>query len=217
VKRILAESSNVGAATLGVRLGRERLLEWLNRFGIGSPTGVGFPYEAAGILPGYWSESTTGTVPMGQGISVTALQMAAVYAAIANGGLLVQPRLVAQVGDQVVAPDQGTRVISTTVAAQVLAMMNDAVMEGTGTQFKIAGYKAAGKTGTAQKPDAKRGGYAQGKYVASFVGVVPSDHPRLVVLVSIDEPVGDFYGGTVAAPAAHDIAVFALQHLKIAP
>jgi cell division protein FtsI (penicillin-binding protein 3) len=217
VKRILSESSNVGAATLGVKLGRERLQQWLDRFGLGRPTGVGFPYEAAGILPGFWSESTTGTVPMGQGVSVTALQMAAVYAAIANGGVLVRPRLVAQVGDQVVAPDEGTRVISAKVAGQVLAMMNDAVMEGTGRQFQIAGYKAAGKTGTAQKPDPKRGGYALGKYVASFVGVVPSDDPRLVVLVSIDEPSGAIYGGTVAAPAAHDIAVFTLQHLKIAP
>jgi cell division protein FtsI/penicillin-binding protein 2 len=143
--------------------------------------------------------------------------MAAAYAAIADGGILRQPRLVAQIGDREVAPQPGSRIVSAKVAHQVLAMMNDAVMEGTGTQFQIAGYKAAGKTGTAQKVDPQRGGYAKGRYVASFVGVVPSDHPRLVVLVSVDEPSGAIYGGTVAAPAAHDIAVFTLQHLKIAP
>ena len=217
VHRILAESSNVGAATLGIKLGKERLLKWIDLFGFGRPTGLAFPGEVGGIVPGYWSESTIGNVPMGQGISATPMQIACAYAAIANGGVWHTPRLVAQVGHDVVQPEAGRRVVSQPVARQVVKMMSEAVEDGTGTAFQIPGYRTAGKTGTAEKPDPRHGGYAKGKYVASFVGIVPADHPSLIVVVMVDEPQGQIWGAAVAAPAAQKIAVFALQHLKIAP
>ena len=217
VRQILAQSSNVGAAVLGKMLGEEKLKTWIQRFGFVARTGLDFPGEVAGLMPGFWSMATTGNVPMGQGISVTPIQIAAAYAAVANDGVWLKPHLVAQIGETAVNPSGARRVLSSEVSRQVLGMMNDAVMEGTGTAFQISGYKAAGKTGTAQKADLQRGGYAAGRYVASFVGVVPSDDPRLVVLVAVDEPSGAIYGGAVAAPTAKRIAEFALQHLKIAP
>jgi cell division protein FtsI (penicillin-binding protein 3)/stage V sporulation protein D (sporulation-specific penicillin-binding protein) len=217
VRDILSQSSNVGAAHLGKMLGKQELLRWINKFGFGKPTGIAFPGEAAGKLPGYWANSTTATVPMGQGISVTAIQMAAAYAAVANGGVWQEPRLVAAVGDKVIAPTGQRRVISAKVAAQVLSMMNDVVMEGTGTAFQIPGYAAAGKTGTAQVPDYNHGGYAAGKYIASFIGLVPAVHPKLLVMVVVDEPTSAIFGGVVAAPAAQKIAQFVLTYLKIAP
>jgi len=217
VRQILSQSSNVGAAHLGKLLGKQELLRWIGRFGFGKPTGIAFPGEAAGKLPGYWAQSTVATVPMGQGISVTALQMAAAYAAVANGGVWQRPRLVAQVGAKVTEPTGLRRVISAKVASQVLSMMNDVVMEGTGTAFQIPGYTAAGKTGTAQVPDYNHGGYAAGEYVASFIGLVPAKHPKLLVMVVVDEPTSAIFGGVVAAPAAKKIAQFVLQYLKIAP
>jgi len=218
VRRILVESSNVGAATLGSRLGHKRLQKWIGQFGFGKPTGVPLPGEAAGLLPGYWSSATVGNVPMGQGISVTALQMARAYCAIANGGVLPEPRLVAQIGDQVVPPSKGRRILNEKVTRQVLDMMVDVVATapGTGQAARIAGYEVAGKTGTAQMADPVHGGYMK-RYVASFVGVVPAGDPQLVVLVMVNEPTASVWGGEVAAPAARDIAQFALQHLKIAP
>jgi cell division protein FtsI/penicillin-binding protein 2 len=145
------------------------------------------------------------------------MQIACAYAAIANGGVWHTPRLVAQVGHDVVQPEAGRRVVSRPVARQVVKMMSEAVEDGTGTAFQIPGYRTAGKTGTAEKPDPRHGGYAKGKYVASFVGIVPADHPSLIVVVMVDEPQGQIWGAAVAAPAAQKIAVFALQHLKIAP
>lgn len=216
VRRILVESSNVGAATLGVKLGKERLMEWIRAFGFGRTTGVEYPGEVGGLVPGYWSLATIGNVPMGQGISTTVLQMAAAYATIANDGMAVRPRLVAQVGDVVRVPAAGRPVIGATTAAQVLDMMHDVVESGTGTRARIAGYEVAGKTGTAQKVLPGRAGYAKGRYIASFVLLVPADEPRLLVMVVVDEP-HPIWGGVVAAPAARDIAEFALAHLKIAP
>ncbi len=216
VRRILVESSNVGAATLGQKIGQERFISWLGKFGFGTPTGVEFPGEVGGIVPDYWSASTIGNVPMGQGISTTALQMAAAYSAIANDGVLLQPRLVAQVGTEVARPDEGRRVLSPSTARKVLDMMEDVVSQGTGTGARIQGYRVGGKTGTAQKADTVNGGYAKGRYIASFVLTVPVDDPQLVVLVTVDEP-QPYWGGTVAAPAARAIAEFALQKLKIAP
>ncbi len=216
VRRILAESSNVGAVKLGQKLGAERLLKWIEAFGFGSSTGVGFPGEVSGAVPPLrrWSGSTIGNVPMGQGIAVTPIQMAAAYATVANGGVWVQPHLVLQVGGATVPPAKRRRVISPSTAGQLAAMLSDAVSDGTGTNARIPGYVVAGKTGTAQK--AIPGGYSTTRYVASFIGFVPARRPQLVVLVVVDEP-DVHYGGTVAAPAFEKIASFALQHLEIAP
>jgi len=209
VASILAQSSNIGTITLAQLLGRERLTKWLGRFGFGKKTGIDFPGETQGILPSYWSGSTIGTLPIGHGIAVTPVQMATAYAAVANGGVWKQPHLV--LSNRV----KQRRVISRAVSEQLMAMMRDVVLEGTGTEAAVEGYQVAGKTGTAAKPDPS-GGYSTSRYVASFVGVVPATDPRLVILVTVDEP-STIWGGTVAAPAFQQIARFALQYLEIPP
>jgi cell division protein FtsI (penicillin-binding protein 3) len=210
VAEILSRSSNVGTITLAELLGRSRLETWIERFGFGHRTGIDFPGETSGILPFYWSGSTIGTLPIGHGIAVTPVQMAAAYGAVANGGVWLRPRLVAD------RPAKRRRVMSRRVANQLMSMLRDVVIEGTGTEAEVEGYQVAGKTGTAAKPD-PRGGYSTSRYVASFVGVVPASAPRLVVMVTVDEPRGAIWGGVVAAPAFQQIANFALQYLEIAP
>jgi cell division protein FtsI/penicillin-binding protein 2 len=210
VAEILSRSSNVGTITLAELLGRSRLETWIERFGFGHRTGIDFPGETPGILPFYWSGSTIGTLPIGHGIAVTPVQMAAAYGAVANGGVWLRPRLVAD------RPAKRRRVMSRRVANQLMSMLRDVVIEGTGTEAEVEGYQVAGKTGTAAKPDPS-GGYSTSRYVASFVGVVPASAPRLVVMVTVDEPRGAIWGGVVAAPAFQQIANFALQYLEIPP
>jgi cell division protein FtsI/penicillin-binding protein 2 len=217
VAQILSQSSNVGTITLAQMLGRSRVESWIGRFGFGKPTGVDAPGEAAGLLPGYWSGSTIGNVPIGQGIGVTPIQMAAAYAAIANDGVYRTPFVVDRVGREWRTREKGRRVLSRTVSAQMMAMLRDVVSAegGTGAAAAVPGYTVAGKTGTAAKP--VPGGYSTSRYVASFVGVVPAKDPRLVVLVSIDEPSGAIWGGVVAAPAFAEIARTSLVELEVAP
>jgi cell division protein FtsI/penicillin-binding protein 2 len=218
VARILSKSSNVGAITLARLLGKERLASWISRFGFGHHTGIDFPGESAGIvLPAeHWSGSTIGNVPIGQGIAVTPVQMASAYAAIANGGVWVRPHLVARVGEDRPAASVRRRIVSRRVADELVAMLRNVVLEGTGTLAAIPGYHVAGKTGTAAKPDS-HGGYSDSRYVASFVGFVPASAPRVVVLVTVDEPRGAIWGGVVAAPAFQQIARFDLQYLEAPP
>jgi cell division protein FtsI (penicillin-binding protein 3) len=222
VGQILSHSSNVGAVTLALRLGADRLARWITRFGFGRATGIDFPGESPGIvLPrARWSGSTIGTVPIGQGIAVTPIQVASAYAAVANGGVAVTPHIV----DRVVGtsrsraglpPVRRRRVLSRRISRELLSMLVNVVAEGTGTLAKVPGYFVAGKTGTAAKPNAL-GGYSS-KYVASFVGIVPASKPRLVILVSVDEPQGAIWGGVVAAPAFAQIAKFDLQYLEVPP
>ena len=218
VARILAQSSNVGAITLAEKLGPKRLYRWMRRFGFGSFTGIGFPGESPGFVlkPDEWSGSTIGNVPIGQGVAVTPVQMAAAYATIANHGVWVQPHLVARVqGGKRVRPHT-RRVLRPAIAAELNAMLQNVVREGTGTLAKVDGYKVAGKTGTAQKPDS-HGGYSGGHYVASFVGMVPASRPRFVVSIMVDEPHGAIWGGVVAAPAFAQIAAYDLQYLEVPP
>ena len=219
VAQILSHSSNVGAVTIAEKLGAPALAEWIRKFGFGKQTGIDFPGESPGqVLPlDQWSGSTIGNVPIGQGIAVTAVQLAAAYAAIANGGVWVQPHLVERIGGSRVQKIERRRVVSPAVDAVLKAMLTGVVDEhgGTGNAAAIAGYTVAGKTGTAQKPGP--GGYTTGKYVASFVGMVPVAHPRLVVLVTVDEPQSQIFGGVVAAPAFAQIAKFDLQYLAVPP
>jgi cell division protein FtsI (penicillin-binding protein 3) len=214
VAEILSNSSNVGTVTLAELLGRQRLESWISRFGFGRKTGIDFPGETSGILPSYWSGSTIGTLPIGHGIAITPVQMAAAYAAVANRGVWVRPRLV--MGGPLGKGPHRHRIISRHVADQLMSMLRDVVIEGTGIEAEVDGYQVAGKTGTAAKPD-PRGGYSTSRYVASFVGVVPASNPRLVILVTVDEPHGAIWGGVVAAPAFQEIAKFALQYLEIPP
>ena len=217
VAQILQRSSNVGAVTIAERyLGESGLVHWMRRFGFGGLTGIDLPGESAGILPSYWSGSTIGNVPIGQGVSVTSVQLAAAYSAIANGGEWIQPHLVDHVVGQAPPRLRRRRILAPGVDRELRTMLKGVVSDqGTGELAAIPGYSVAGKTGTAQKPGPH--GYIPGAYVATFVGMVPASDPRLVVLVSVDEPHGQIYGGTVAAPAFEQIASFDLQYLEVPP
>jgi cell division protein FtsI/penicillin-binding protein 2 len=217
---ILAQSSNVGAITIGLREGKERFDKWIHRFGFGRPTGVQLPGEERGlVLPlAKYSGSTMGNLPIGQGISVTPMQMAAGYAAIANGGILRTPRILREVDGRPAPGPAGRRVISARVASQLRTMLEGVFAPGgTASEVAIPGYKLAGKTGTANKIDPTTGEYSKSRYVASFMGFAPAADPKLLVAVMVDEPQGAIYGGTVAAPAFGDIMGFALQYLRIPP
>jgi cell division protein FtsI (penicillin-binding protein 3) len=218
VRGIVERSSNIGTITIAQRLGEGRLAHWIDRFGFGRETGIDFPGESPGFAlpPGEWSGSTIGTVPIGHGIAVTPIQMARAYAAIANGGVLVEPHLVERVDGRPVERKRGKRIVSRQVSKQMLSMLRGVVLEGTGTEAAIPGYTVAGKTGTAAKIDSS-GRYSHTDYVASFVGLVPATKPRLVIMVMVDEPAGSIYGGVVAAPAFRQIARFNLQHLEVPP
>jgi cell division protein FtsI (penicillin-binding protein 3)/stage V sporulation protein D (sporulation-specific penicillin-binding protein) len=219
VSQILSHSSNVGAVTIAEKLGAPALMSWIERFGYGKTTGLDFPGESAGqVLPlDRWSGSTIGNVPIGQGIAVTPIQMASAYAAIANGGVWVQPHLVERVGGRVSTGFKRRRVVTPAIDRVLKTMLTGVVDEhgATGTAAAIPGYSVAGKTGTAQVPGPH--GYTTGEYVASFVGMVPVKNPRLVVLVVVNEPTRGIFGGTVAAPAFADIAKFDLQYLGVPP
>jgi cell division protein FtsI (penicillin-binding protein 3) len=217
---ILKISSNVGAITIGRELGAKSFDGWVRKFGFGEPTGVDLPGEERGIVPALeqYSGSSMGNLPIGMGLSVTSMQMATAYAAIANGGLLRPPHVVGQVGGTPTALPRGRRVISEATAASVRRMLEGVLGPGgTAVGATIDGYDLAGKTGTANKVDPATGLYSESKYVSSFVGFAPAAHPRLLVAVMVDEPQGDIYGGTVAAPAWKHITEFALSYLKIPP
>jgi cell division protein FtsI/penicillin-binding protein 2 len=216
VAEILAHSSNVGAATIGLQVGAEKFSRWISRFGFGRPTGVQFPAEEQGLVPPLdeYSGSTMGNLPIGQGLGVTPMQMIAGYAAIANGGMLRPPQLVEKIGDDPVSEPHGHRVISATVAEEVRTMLEGVLAAGgTASEVSVPGYSLAGKTGTAQV--AENGTYSETKYIASFIGFAPAQDPRLLVAVVVDEPQGEIYGGSVAAPAFGKIAAFALPYLGV--
>ena len=218
-REILEQSSNVGSIMIGQRLGAERFDRWVRRFGFGSLTGIDLPGEERGIplaLENY-SGSSMGNLPIGQGMAVTLMQMATGYAAIANGGVVRAPHVVERVGARAARKPKGKRVISETTAAAVRRMLEGVLGPGgTASGAGIDGYVMAGKTGTAEKPD-EFGGYSKTKFVSSFVGFAPAKRPKLLVAVMVDEPQGDIYGGTVAAPAFREITSFALNYLRIAP
>ena len=219
VEDILVNSSNVGAVTIGMKMHQAGLLKWVEAFGFGRPTGIAFPGESSGIVPAaeQWSGTTIANVPMGQGIAVTPLQITAAFAAVANRGVYEKPHLVDQVGTTVYREPPGRRVIPARIAAAVRDMLAAAVDHGTGVKAQIPGYVVAGKTGTAQKPLPDGSGYSKTYYVASFICMVPADHPRLVVMVAVDSPRTSIFGGDIAAPAVQKIMRFALQQLEIAP
>jgi cell division protein FtsI (penicillin-binding protein 3) len=216
VGRILAQSSNVGAVTIGEKVGATKFSKWIDKFGFGKPTGIQFPDEESGIVPKLdeYSGSTIGNLPMGQGLAVTPIQMVEGYTAIANGGMLKPPQLVKRVGEEKVNEPKGKRVISSQVAAEIREMLEGVLAPGgTASEVSVPGYSLAGKTGTAQV--AENGGYSETKYIASFIGFAPAQNPQLLAAVIVNEPQGEIYGGSVAAPAFGQIAEFALPYLGV--
>ncbi|MBN1774157.1 MAG: transpeptidase family protein [Deltaproteobacteria bacterium] len=222
----LQRSSNVCLAKLAGILGRQRLYEALRRFGFGERTGVPVPGETGGLLRHHskWYEVDLAAISFGQGISVSNLQLATALSALANGGTLMRPILVRRVvgaDGRLVAeypPTVRRRVISDRTARLLASMLISVTEEGgTGTEGAVAGFDVAGKTGTAQKADLTSGGYAEGKWTASFVGFVPAEDPRLVISVAVDEPMVNHYGGIVAAPVFRRVAERSLRYLGVAP
>jgi cell division protein FtsI (penicillin-binding protein 3) len=216
VSRILAESSNVGAVTIGLAVGAEKFSRWIERFGFGRPTGVQYPAEEQGIVPTLeqYSGSTMGNLPLGQGLSVTPMQMIAGYTAIADDGMLRPPQLIKRIGEEKIHEPKGRRVVDPQVAAQVREMLEGVLAPGgTASEVSVPGYTLAGKTGTAQV--AEDGTYSATRYVASFIGFAPARDPRLLAAVIVNEPQGEIYGGSVAAPAFGRIAEFALPYLGV--
>jgi cell division protein FtsI (penicillin-binding protein 3) len=219
---VFEHSSNVGIIRVGLRLGPQRLWQGANALGVGRATSVDLPGENAGIFrrPERWSALSNATISMGQEVSVTPLQLVRVAAAIANGGRLVRPRLVRRIVHpdgrvDVVVPAPPDRVLSEETARTVRNLLVGAVERGTGKKATIPGFVVAGKTGTAQK--AGVGGYLPGKYVSSFVGFAPSENPKIVGLVLIEEPKGRYYGGDIAAPVFSRVVSQALGILRVAP
>lgn len=224
VSEIIKYSSNIGSAKIGFRLGEARLTRYLRDFGFGERSGIDLPGEAQGSMKKRWYGIDLATTSFGQGISLSTVQLASAVSAIANGGLLMRPYLVERILDdsgqdvQKIEPQILRRVVSAETAQQVSRMMETVTGEGgTGTKAAVEGYRVAGKTGTAQKVDPLTRTYSPTKRIGSFVGFVPADKPKLTIAVIIDEPQGVKYGGVVAAPAFHNIALNSLAYLKILP
>ena len=221
VTEIIEQSSNVGTIQIGLRLGAARLDKYVRKFGFGSETGLDFPGESAGIVldRADWTGPTIATVPIGQGIAVTPMQMAAAYSTIANGGVWVEPKLLSGTvnGRGRIEPSSTPatrRVVSETTAAKMVKILEGVASRGTGIEAQIPGYSVAGKTGTAQKP-LPTGGYGN-SYTASFAGFAPSSRPAVVVIVILDDP-SPIWGGSTAAPTFKLITEFALRNLGVAP
>lgn len=226
VEGILKHSSNIGAAKMAEVLGPYRYYQYLRAFGFGGQTGVGLPGEERGILrsPKAWTKVDLMTMAFGQGMAATPLQLATAFSAIANGGMLLRPYVVKEVLDRrghVVrsfGPEVRRRVISPATCREVLSMMKKVVSpEGTGSRARLQGYTVAGKTGTSQKFDPSAGCYSKEQFVASFVGFLPAEHPRAVVLIIVDEPKKTTHGGTAAAPIFCRVAGELVRYWGIPP
>jgi len=220
---VLARSSNIGTIIAAQKIGGEKLFSYLKKFGIGEPTGLHFPGESKGFVPSpsNWSATSFGTIAFGQGLSLTAVQAASVYATIANDGLRVAPTLVAGYTApdgtyQAAAAPGSVRVVSPETAVAVRSMLESVVSDqGTAPKAAIAGYRVAGKTGTANRIDEDCHCYRG--YTASFIGMAPADAPRLVIAVFLQNPRNGHFGGQLAAPVFKKVMSFSLEHLRIPP
>jgi cell division protein FtsI (penicillin-binding protein 3) len=225
-QQIIKLSSNIGASKVGEKMGKDRFYRYISAFGFGEKTRIGLPGEGKGIVhhPRYWSPVALDTISFGQGVSVTAIQMATALSAIANGGFLMKPYVVEKItnekGEMVQSfkPETVRKVISEETARKMRALLKATTEKGgTGEGAVPAGYEVAGKTGTAQKVDSILGGYSEERYVSGFMGFAPADAPKIVVLVVVDEPQGNSYGGVVAAPIFKTIMEKALPSLNVIP
>ena len=230
VTRILAYSSDVGTIKLGLRLGNDRMYRYIRQFGFGAPTGASLPGEARGLLrpPDRWSKISIGAISMGQEVGVTAMQLITAISAVANDGILNEPRIVQKhfrhsprqqtallfAGLRAGTPEpKSRRVLSPETALEMKQMMRQVVLVGTGRKAQLNGWSAAGKTGTAQKTDPATGSYSRTDYVASFVGFAPVNEPAISMVVILDSPRGHYHGGEVAAPVFQRIAEQVLSYL----
>jgi cell division protein FtsI (penicillin-binding protein 3) len=222
---VIAHSSDIGMIRVAQRLGRENFNRHIRDFGFGAATGVELPGESTGLLrpPSRWSALSLASLSFGQEVGVTALQLTAAMAAVANGGYLMKPVILKQVEDasgrvlKAARPVAVRRVIEPGTVDVLTDLLKGVVRRGTGTRAEVTGYTVAGKTGTAQKIDAS-GHYSMVDHVASFLGFVPAARPALVILVSLDTPRGEHNeGGDVAAPVFSRIAEQALAHLAVPP
>ena len=222
---VLQNSSNVGSMKVGLALGRDRYHHYMTAFGFGAPTGIGLPGESRGLLrdPQRWSPLSLPTMSIGQEVSVTALQMLAAFGAVANGGTLMQPRLVKAEFDadgremRRIEPRAVRQVVSPETARTLSRMLVEVVEHGTGHLAAVGGYDVGGKTGTAQKLDSTTRRYSRAPGVLSFIGFVPADEPRLVLLVLLDEPKNEKWGSEAAAPIFAAIAAPVLRYLEVPP
>ena len=220
---MIQKSSNIGAAKTGMLLGESRLYRYLQAFGFGQRTDVDLPGEVAGLLksPREWGRRSLASISMGQEVGVTPLQMVSAVAAIANDGVLMKPYVVSGMRDQKgqlvkeTFPHVKRRVVSPVTARTLTTILEGVVTSGTGTKAAIPGFRVAGKTGTAQKVDPRTGAYSSALSVASFVGFVPADAPRLAMIVVIDEPQGEAWGGVVAAPVFRRVGEQVLTYLGV--
>ena len=227
VHGVLQHSSNIGAAKLGLQLGENRLYDYARRFGFGQKTGIALTGEISGLLspPQHWSKLEITRIPMGQSVAVTPLQMVMAMACVANNGKLMKPMIVSRITDptgRVVAtysPEAQRQVVRPETCRRVIPALQDVVAAGTAKSAVVPGFKVAGKTGTAQKIDPK-GGYLSGRYVSSFIGFLPADDPKFVLLVTLDDPTvkGEVaFGGKTAAPVFSEIAARAVSYMDLRP
>jgi cell division protein FtsI (penicillin-binding protein 3) len=223
VREIMQNSSNVGTIKLGLRVGEERLKSYIDKYGFGQKTQVDLPAEVAGTVHDLsnWTKTSIASISMGHEVTVTPLQTAVMVSTIANGGIRYKPYVVQKIDDPRAGVTEikpsGTRVMAQTTAGQLRVMLEDVVTDGTAKTSQLEGYRAAGKTGTAEKVDNVNGGYFRSKYVSSFAGFVPVSDPKLTIVVVIDEPKGQHYGGMVAAPVFKRIAEQLLRKMSVLP
>jgi cell division protein FtsI (penicillin-binding protein 3)/stage V sporulation protein D (sporulation-specific penicillin-binding protein) len=217
--QILRYSSNIGTIKIAQMVGPSLLEHWIYRYGFGAPSALRYPGESNGIvLPlKSWSGSSIGNIPIGQGVSVTPIQMASAYQAIANGGVMAEPHVVQSVQGVRARKLWSRRILPQGIDRELVKMLEGVVDLGTGTHAQIPGYVVAGKTGTAQKIDPKTGTYSNSDYVASFIGFLPAMHPRVEIEVVVDTPHGSIFGGSVAAPAFEQIGTWLTAYLGIPP
>jgi cell division protein FtsI (penicillin-binding protein 3) len=225
VADILAQSSDVGAIKVALRLGAPKFYDYIRAFGFGTPTGVELPYESRGRVARLedWKPISVGSISMGQEIGVTPVQLISAVSAIANGGLLYRPQIVAKLrrGEKVLpaegplAPVEPKRVIRPETAATLRQLMEGVVLRGTGPKARLDGWTSAGKTGSAQKIDPTTGRYSPTQFIASFTGFAPINNPAVTILVSLDSPVGLREGGQVAAPVFKRVAEQVLAYLDV--
>ena len=221
--QMIQKSSNIGAAKTGMLLGEQRVYRYLQAFGFGQRTDIDLPGEVAGLLksPREWGRRSLASISMGQEVGVTPLQMVSAVSAIANDGVLMKPYVVSEVRDQKgqpvreILPQVKRRVVSPGTARTLTAIMEGVVTNGTGMKAAIPGFRVAGKTGTAQKVDPRTGAYSSALSIGSFVGFVPADAPRLAMIIVIDEPQGEAWGGVVAAPVFRRVGEQVLTYMGV--